>query len=78
MVFETFGSLRHYLEQLRHRNLGPLKDRWKKMFYIYIYIYTHTQWNINQSYKSLPFATTWIKLENIMLCEKRQRKTNTV
>ena len=42
------------------------------MEYIYIYI-----WNITQplkKYKILPFATTWMDLEGIMLSEISQTK----
>ena len=48
--------------------------------YIYIYIYTHTythtQWNISQPLKNeiLPFVTTWMDLEYIMLSEMTQRE----
>ena len=42
----------------------------------------YTQWNTTQPHiernKILPFATTWMDLEGIMLSEKRQRKINTV
>ena len=37
------------------------------------------QWNIThlqEKYESLPFATTWMDLEDIMLSEINQRKTN--
>ena len=65
----------------------PSTNEWiKKMWhvciyiYIYIYIYIHTPWNITQPQKRngmLPFATTWMGLEGIMLREISQRKTNT-
>ena len=50
----------------------------------YIYTHTHTHTHITQ-YDSaikkkeiLPFATTWMDLEGIMLNEISQRKTNIV
>ena len=47
----------------------PSTDEWiKKMWYIYI------QWNTTQPSKNeiLPFATTWMELEGIMLSEISQ------
>ena len=41
----------------------------------------YIQWNITQPLKKnefLPFATTWMDLEGIMLSEISQRKTNTL
>ena len=40
----------------------------------------YIQWNIIQPLKKeiLPFATTWMDLEGIMLSEISQRKTNTI
>ena len=56
-----------------------LADKWiKKIDYIYIYIYTHTHINIMEEYsalkknKILPFGTTWMNLEDIMLSEISQ------
>ena len=57
--------------------------------YVYIHIYTHTyvhtyiyltQWSIShKNNEILPFATTWMDLEGVMLNEISQtRKTNTV
>ena len=46
--------------------------------YIYIYIYIYIKWNITQPTDILPFATTWMDLQDIMLSEIRQRKANTV
>ena len=52
--------------------------------YIYIYTYTHTYIHKMEYYSALkkseilPFAAMWMNLENIMLSEISQRKTNTV
>ena len=52
---------------------SPLTDEWiKKMWYI-------IQWNTNHvKNEILPFATTRMDLECIMLSEISQRKTKTV
>ena len=53
----------------------PTTDDWiKKREYI------HIQWNITQSQKNeiLLLPAMWIDLENIMLSEISQTKTNTV
>ena len=47
----------------------------------YVFIYTHTHNRILLGHKKneiLPLAATWMDLENIMLSEIGQRKTNTV
>ena len=53
-----------------------------KYIYIYIYIYTHTHtmeyYSIIKMSKNLPFATTWAKLEGVMLSEINETKKNTV
>ena len=52
--------------------------------YIYIYIYTHTYTHILEYYSAikkneiLPFAASWMDLENVILNEISQRKTNTI
>ena len=50
-------------------------DEWiRKIWYIYIYIYTHTMEYSSAIKKNeiLPFATTWMELEGIMLSEISQ------
>ena len=43
---------------------------------IYTHAHTHTKWNISQPLKNeiLPFVTTWMDLEYIMLSEIIQRE----
>ena len=51
----------------------PLMDEWiKKMWYIYAMEY----YSAIKKNEILPFATTWMELEGIMLREISQRKTN--
>ena len=53
----------------------PSTDEWiKKMWYIYTIEYP----SAIKKNDILPFATTWMDLEDIMLSEISQRKTNTV
>ena len=53
----------------------PLMDEWiKKMWYIYIREY----YSAIKKNEILPFATTWMELEGIMLSEISQRKTNII
>ena len=54
----------------------PSMDEWvKKMCYIYM----HTMAYYSAiKYKILLFVTAWMDLEDIMLSEKRQRKTHTI
>ena len=48
-------------------------DEWiKKIWCIYV------QWNVVQPQNFLPFETTLIDLEGILLSEIKQRNTNTV
>ena len=59
----------------------PLTDEWKqKMWYTHTHTHTHTLEYYSAVIKNeiLPFATTWMDLEGIMLSEISQRKTNTV
>ena len=54
-------------------------DKWiKRMRDIFMYIYLMEFYSVMRKKKILPFATTWMYLEGIMLDEIRQRKTNTV
>ena len=52
--------------------------------YIYIYIYIHTHTHTMEYYstikknKIMPFAATWMEVENLILSEVRKRKTNTI
>ena len=53
----------------------PLTDEWiKKMWYIY----TMEYYSAIKKNEILPFATTWMELEGIMLSEISQRKTNII
>ena len=53
----------------------PSMDEWiKKMWYIY----TMEYYLAIKKNEILPFATTWMELEGIMLSEMSQRKTNIV
>ena len=53
----------------------PSTDEWiKKMWYKRSMEY----YSDIKKNKILPFATTWVNLEGIMLSEVSQRKTNTV
>ena len=67
-----------------------IKKMWCVCVYVYIhmcmcvytYIHTHTYTHIMEYYLAmrkneiLPFATTWMELEGIMLSEISQRKTD--
>ena len=52
--------------------------------YIYTHTHTHTHTHANNGILAitkeeiLPFGTTWMDLEDIMLGEIRQKKTNTI
>ena len=55
----------------------PSMDEWiKKMWYIYIY--TMEYCSAIKKKEILPFATTWMELEGIMLSEISQRKTKII
>ena len=42
-----------------------------------MYTHTHTHSGIKEN-EILPFAASWMNLENIILSEVSQRKTNTI
>ena len=53
----------------------PSMDEWiKKMWYVY----TMEYYSAIKKNEILPFATTWMELEGIMLSEISQRKTNII
>ena len=63
--------------KLRKEPKCPRTDEWiKKMWCIYIY-YLEYYLAIKKN-EILPFATTWMELEGIMLSEISQRKTNII
>ena len=53
----------------------PSMDEWKKKLW---YMYTIECYSVIKSKEILPFATTYMNLEGIMLSEINKRKTNTV
>ena len=53
----------------------PSTDDWiKKMWFVY----TMEYYSAMENNGILPFATTWMDLEGILLSKMSQRKTNTV
>ena len=53
----------------------PSMDEWiKKMWYIY----AMEKYSVIKKNEILPFATTWMELEGIMLSEISQRKTKII
>ena len=62
----------------------PLMDEWIKMWCVYTHTHTHTHTHTMEYYSAikkneiLPFAITWMDLEDIMLSEISQRKTHTI
>ena len=52
----------------------PSIDEWIKMWYIY----TMEYYLVIKKNEILPFATMWMELEDIMLSEICQRKTNVI
>ena len=51
----------------------PSMDEWIKQMW---HIYTMQYYSAIKKNEILPFATTWMELEGIMLSEISQRKTN--
>ena len=61
--------LQHYLHKIRKQPKCPSVDEWiKKMWYIY----TMEYYSAKRRKQILPFATTWMELEGIMLSEISQ------
>ena len=50
----------------------------KYTYSVYIYIHTMEYYSTIKISKNLPFATTWAKLEGVMLSEINETKKNTV
>ena len=53
----------------------PLMDEWIKIMW---YIFTMEYYSAIKKNEILPFATTWMELEGIMLSEISQRKTKII
>ena len=53
----------------------PSMDEWMKKMW---YIYTMEYYSAVKKNEILPFATTWMELEGIMLSKISQRKTNII
>ena len=52
-----------------------LVDEWIKMMW---YIYTVEYYSAIKKNERMPFAATWMELENLILSEIRKRKTNAI
>ena len=44
----------------------PLTDEWIKKMGVHIHVHAHARWNVKRN-EILPFVTTWMDLEGIML-----------
>ena len=84
-AFTAVSWVQSLVRELRSYYLhGIAKGEKKDVVCIYVYIYTHTYTYTMDYYSAmkkneiLPFATTWMDLEGIMLSEISQKKTNTV
>ena len=56
----------------------PIDESLKTMWHIYIYIHVVEYYSAIKKNGTLPFVSTWMDLEGIMLNEISQKKTNTV
>ena len=53
----------------------PSTNKWTKKMW---YIYTMEYYSALKKNKILPFATTWVDLEGVMVSKINQTKTNTI
>ena len=74
---------------IQKQSKNPLIDEWmdkEDVMYVHTHTHTHTHTHIHtleyytarKKDEILPFATTWMDLEGIILSEISQRKTNTI
>ena len=71
-------SLQHYSQLPRYRNNYLLINEWIKKENVrerYIDISSGTSFSLKK--QILPFLTTWINMEDVMLSEVRHRNINT-
>ena len=69
----TFIAALFTIAKIRKRSKCPSKDEWiKKMWYIYIY--TMEYYSAIKKNEIMPFAATWMDLEDIMLSEISQKE----
>ena len=54
----------------------PLIEKWIKIWYTHTHTYISQYHSAIKKNEILPFSTTCMDLEDIILCEKTQRKTN--
>ena len=67
-------SLNHHCKTWKQPTY-PLMDKWvQEMWYVHTHTHTHTHTEHYSAMKkeTLPFATTWMKSESIMLSELSQ------
>ena len=71
----TFIAILSTIAKVRKEPTCPSMDEWiKKMWHIY----TMENYSSIKRDEILPFATTWMELEGIMLSEISQRKTKII